>query len=120
MDYKGIEFLYNDSLVNRHFEKILDIIGETIKSEKQLKKNKEKILNYLNETYVNITSEKLSNSFNLLYNTIQEVPFKYDTIEEVNDSVHRFCEFVCQVSHLYKDHGYSLLIIGYFWLTRNF
>ena len=59
-----LQFAFNGSLVNKHFEKILDILGEPLKSEEQVKKNKQKIIDYLSETFTGVTAEKLANSFN--------------------------------------------------------
>ena len=82
-----MKFAYNDSLMNSRFEEILDIISEKIKSERQLLKNKSKIISLLDETFPGITADKLANGFNILLAEMQELPFKNDSIKEINNSV---------------------------------
>ena len=116
----NLQFTFNGSLVNKHFEKILDIIGKTIKNEKEIKKNKNTIISYLQETFPNITSEKLASGFNMLYSSIGEIPIKTTTIEEINSSITKYINFIYSTSNLFKDRGYSMLLCGYFWITRDY
>ena len=58
-DDSVLQFTFNGSLVNKHFETILDIIGEKLKNKKQIEKNRNKILSLLGETFSDITAEKL-------------------------------------------------------------
>jgi len=120
MDNNTLQFTFGESLVNNHFEEILDIIGMKLKNKKQLIKNKNKIISLLNETFPSITAEKLVNGFNIIYSEIQDVPFKYDTIKDVNNSINRYSQFILSINNQFKDHGYTMLLFGYFWLTRNF
>ena len=46
-DDSVLQFTFNGSLVNKHFETILDIIGEKLKNKKQIEKNRNKILSLL-------------------------------------------------------------------------
>ena len=104
-DDSVLQFTFNGSLVNKHFETILDIIGEKLKNKKQIEKN--------------ITAEKLENGFNMLYADMQDLPFKIDTIEGLNDSINRYARFILEINDKFKDRGYSMLVCGYFWLTKN-
>lgn len=113
-------YMYDDNLINNHYEEILDIIGQDIKSKKQIKDNKNKIISFLKETYSSITSEKLANGFNMLYSDITDINFKYNNFDELNSIIRKYINYVYNISHLYKDHGYSLLLCGYFWLTKDF
>lgn len=115
-----MKFAYNDSLMNSRFEEILDIISEKIKSERQLLRNKNKIISLLDETFPGITADKLANGFNILLAEMQELPFKNDSIKEINNSINRFSNFILEISNEFKDHGYSMLVCFYFWITRNF
>ena len=118
-DDSVLQFTFNGSLVNKHFETILDIIGEKLKNKKQIEKNRNKILSLLGETFSNITAEKLENGFDMLYADMQDLPFKTDTIECLNDSINRYARFIFEINDKFKDHGYSMLVCGYFWLTKN-
>ena len=111
---------FDESLINNHFEEILDIIGETLKTKKQLNKNKNKILDLLKETFPYVTAEKLSNGFNVIYSSIQDIPFKYKTLKDINDSINRFSQFILTIHNQFKDHGFTMLLCSYFWFTRNF
>lgn len=115
-----LQYVFDESLVNTHFEEILDIIGEKLKTKKQVAKNKDKILKLLSETFPYITAEKMAKGFNMIYANIQEIPFKYDTIKDLNDSINRYSQFILQIQNQFKDHGYTMLLFGYFWLTRDF
>lgn len=118
-DDSVLQFTFNGSLVNKHFETILDIIGEKLKNKKQIEKNRNKILSLLGETFSNITAEKLENGFNMLYADMQDLPFKIDNIEGLNDSINRYARFILEINDKFKDRGYSMLVCGYFWLTKN-
>lgn len=118
-DDSVLQFTFNGSLVNKHFETILDIIGEKLKNKKQIEKNRNKILSLLGETFSNITAEKLENGFNMLYADMQGLPFKMDTIKGLNDSINRYARFILEINDKFKDRGYSMLVCGYFWLTKN-
>ena len=115
-----LQFVFNESIVNKHFEEILDIISEKLKTSKQSRKNRNKIVEMLQETFPSITAEKLSDGFNMIYASMQEIPFKYDTIKDINESINRYSNFILQIHHTFKDHGYSMLLCGYFWLTRKY
>ena len=39
-----LQFVFNESIVNKHFEEILDIISEKLKTSKQIRKNRNKII----------------------------------------------------------------------------
>ena len=118
-DDSVLQFTFNGSLVNKHFETILDIIGEKLKNKKQIEKNRNKILSLLGETFSNITAEKLENGFNMLYADMQDLPFKVDTTKGLNDSINRYARFILEINDKFKDRGYSMLVCGYFWLTKN-
>ena len=115
-----LQFIFNESIINKNFETILDILGEKLKTKKQIKNNKEKIISLLQETYPEITADKLSEGFNLVYEAIKDIPFKTNTIKELNESLNKYSLFILKVNNQFKDHGYSMLICGYFWLTRDY
>ena len=116
----SLQYTFDESLVNKHFEEILDIIGEKLKTKKQLHKNKQRILDLLKETFPYVTDEKLANGFNIIYSNIQEIPFKYNTIKDINDSINRYSQFILSIHNQFKDHGFTMLLCGYFWFTRKF
>lgn len=115
-----LQFTFNGSMVNKNFEKILDIIGEKLKTKKQIIDNRDKIIKLLSCTFIDITPKKLADGFNTLYSEIQEVPFKYKTIEDLNNSINRYSTFILEIQDQFKDHGYSMLLCGYFWLINNY
>ena len=55
----------------------------------------------------------------MLYADMQDLPFKIDTIEGLNDSINRYARFILEINDKFKDRGYSMLVCGYFWLTKN-
>lgn len=116
----SLQYTFDESLVNKHFEEVLDIIGEKLKTKKQLHKNKQRILELLKETFPYVTDEKLANGFNIIYSNIQEIPFKYNTIKDINDSINRYSQFILSIHNQFKDHGFTMLLCGYFWFTRKF
>lgn len=116
----SLQYAFDESLVNKHFEEVLDIIGEKLKTKKQLHKNKQRILDLLKETFPYVTDEKLANGFNIVYSNIQEIPFKYNTIKDINDSINRYSQFILSIHNQFKDHGFTMLLCGYFWFTRKF
>ena len=65
-----LQFIFNGSLINKHFETIMDILSNAFKNEKQIRKNKKMIINLLSETFSGITEEKLANSFNFMGSTL--------------------------------------------------
>lgn len=120
-----LQFTFNGSLVNRHFEKILDIISEKLTSEKQLIKNKQKIIELLSDTFSGVTAEKLANGFNLYLSELMDNPLKCDTLEDINFSINRFAQFILTVDKtikdgMFNDKGYSMIICCYFWLTKSY
>lgn len=116
-----LQFIFNDSLVNNHFEEILDIIGKKKKSNKQVVKDRDLVLSLLNETFVNLTIDKLANSFNfILYGGLDENILKNSDYNEVNRSINLFSNYILRINDQFKDHGYTLLLSFFFWLTKDF
>ena len=116
-----LQFIFNDTLVNNHFEEILDIIGKKKKSNKQVVKDRDHVLNLLNETFVNLTIDKLANSFNfILYGGLDENILKNSDYNEVNRSIYLFSNYILRINDQFKDHGYTLLLSFFFWLTKDF
>jgi len=114
-----LAFTFNGSLVNHHFEEILDLISEK-QTKRKIKVNKEKIINYLSETFTGITEEKLINFFTTYVRLLPENYLKKGNIKEIRDSLNKFSQFILQSGDSYKDHGYSLVLGCYFWLTDKY
>ena len=116
-----LQFIFNDTLVNNHFEEILDIIGKKKKSNKQVVKDRDLVLSLLNETFINLTVDKLANSFNfILYGGLDENILKNSDYNEVNRSINLFSNYILRINDQFKDHGYTLLLSFFFWLTKDF
>lgn len=116
-----LQFIFNDTLVNNHFEEILDIIGKKKKSNKQVVKDRDLVLSLLNETFVNLTVDKLANSFNfILYGGLDENILKNSDYNEVNRSINLFSNYILRINDQFNDHGYTLLLSFFFWLTKDF
>lgn len=116
-----LQFVFNDTLVNNHFEEILDIIGKKKKSNKQVVKDRDLVLSLLNETFVSLTVDKLANSFNfILYGGLDENILKNSDYNEVNRSINLFSNYILRINDQFKDHGYTLLLSFFFWLTKDF
>ena len=116
-----LQFVFNDTLVNNHFEEILDIIGKKKKSNKQVVRDRDIVLSLLNETFVNLTVDKLANSFNfILYGGLDENILKNSDYNEVNRSINLFSNYILRINDQFNDHGYTLLLSFFFWLTKDF
>ena len=116
-----LQFIFNDTLVNNHFEEILDIIGKKKKSNKQVVKDRDLVLSLLNETFVSLTIDKLANSFNfILYGGLDENILKNSNYNEVNRSINLFSNYILRINNQFNDHGYTLLLSFFFWLTKDF
>ena len=113
-----LQFIFNGSLINKHFETIMDILSNAFKNEKQIRKNKKIIINLLSETFSGITEEKLANSFNFIANTLGEYLHR-DTIEEMSKSFNGFSSYILHIHKEFTDHGYTCLLMCYFWLTES-
>ena len=106
-------------LRNRHKDKIIDIIGKKPKNFKELVKNRNNILNLLNETN-NVDEEHLENAIKLIKNNFPEEIFHVKNIDEMMNRIYQFIIYILQLdSNMLKDSGYSLLISYYFLISKN-
>ena len=106
-------------LRNRHKDKIIDIIGKKPKNIKELVKNRNNILNLLNETN-NVDEEHLENAIKLIKNNFPEEIFYVKNIDEMMNRIYQFMIYIIQLdSNMLKDSGYSLLISYYFLISKN-
>lgn len=116
------EHLINDTLLNEHCDEILNIllslIGKFDKKKKVIK-SKIKILELLQQTFPEITEEKLINAFDLFYRTIN-IEFKRENPQEINDTFNKFCFYILEVENMYEDSGYTLLLLCFFWLISDY
>lgn len=106
-------------LRNRHKDKIIDIIGKKPKNLKELVKNRNSILNLLNETN-NVDEEHLENAIKLIKNNFPEEIFYVKNIDEMMNRIYQFIIYILQLdNNMLKDSGYSLLISYYFLISKN-
>lgn len=106
-------------LRNRHKDKIIDIIGKKPKNFKELVKNRNNILNLLNETN-NVDEEHLENAIKLIKNNFPEEIFYVKNVDEMMNRIYQFMIYIIQLdSNMLKDSGYSLLISYYFLISKN-
>lgn len=106
-------------LRNRHKDKIIDIIGKKPKNLKELAKNRNNILNLLNETN-NVDEEHLENAIKIIKNNFPEEIFYVKNIDEMMNRIYQFIIYILQLdSNMLKDSGYSLLISYYFLISKN-
>lgn len=106
-------------LRNRHKDKIIDIIGKKPKNFKELVKNRNNVLNLLNETN-NVDEEHLENAIKLIKNNFPEEIFYVKNIDEMMNRIYQFMIYIIQLdSNMLKDSGYSLLISYYFLISKN-
>ena len=106
-------------LRNRHKDKIIDIIGKKPKNFKELVKNRNNILNLLNETN-NVDEEHLENTIKLIKNNFPEEIFYVKSIDEMMNRIYQFMIYIIQLDNTaLKDSGYSLLISYYFLISKN-
>lgn len=106
-------------LLNQDFETILDTIAEEPTSKKHLVKNREKILSLLN---IPITTKHLTEMFNVLR---LACPDEMKTSNSLNDfyiKIIKFAQYLVEIDsihHVYNDHGYSILLSYYFYLSNK-
>ena len=106
-------------LRNRHKDKIIDIIGKKPKNLKELVKNRNNILNLLNETN-NVDEEHLENIIKLIKNNFPEEIFYVKNVDEMMSRIYQFMIYIIQLDNTaLKDSGYSLLISYYFLISKN-
>lgn len=119
-----LQFTFNGSLVNKHFEEITDILMYKIKSKNDVIKNRAKIIELLSETFINIDENKLAKGFDIFANNLPQDVFnksiKYGTISEVIKSYAILTRLAYNLHSNFNDHGYSLVVMAYFWLTSKY
>lgn len=107
-------------LRNKHKDKIIDIIGKKPRSKKELIKNRNKVLNLLNETN-NVDEERLENIIKLIRKNFPDEIFYVEDIDDMMNRIYQFMLYIIELdnNNVLKDSGYSLLISYYFLISKN-
>lgn len=106
-------------LLNHDFETILDIIAEEPKSIKHLTKNRDKIIKLLN---IPVTSRHLTEMFNVLRLSCPDEMRDTNSLDDFYIKIIKFAQYLVEIDsihHVYKDHGYSILLSYYFYLSNK-
>lgn len=117
-----MESLNSISLINKNYEKILDIVSKEFKNIEDVKKNCEKVDKLLWETInedKNICSKILS-SYNFIWNNMPKEIFEVKTIDKLNENIYKFALYVDEVSNEYTDYGFSLFVAFYLKVCKDF
>ena len=117
-----MESLNSISLINKNYEKILDIVSKEFKNIEDVKKNCERVDKLLWETInedKNICSKILS-SYNFIWNNMPKEIFEVKTIDKLNENIYKFALYVDEVSSEYTDYGFSLFVAFYLKVCKDF
>lgn len=106
-------------LRNKHKDKIIDIIGSYAGTRNNLRKNREKILKYLNET-VEISEDALKQPIQFLIDTLPNEVFHVETLQELRMRSLQFMTYIISIPEgKLGDGGYSLLLSYYFYISEQ-
>lgn len=110
---------YTD-LRNKYTNKIIDIMGAKVKKEKDVEKNRDKILSYINETY-DVTSEQLAQPTQIISKELPLKVLEVKNVSEFRKNIIKFMLYLVQdgVGDSYNDGGYGALISYYFYLSNK-
>ena len=97
------------SFINDNYMKVLDLISEGFKSEKEIKKKYKKVLKLIfgSEEEINL------DAFNVYWASLPETAFNFTNLNELNESLRKFIIYIAEVEDEFKDYGYSLLVSYY-------
>lgn len=103
------------SLLNKDYEKVLDLIAKPFRSRSDVVKRYKEV-NHL--TWELLSDEpklstKIMDGFNFIWHAMPKEAFEVDTIEKLNLRINQFAKYVVSVENEYKDHGFSLLVTYY-------
>lgn len=102
------------SLLNGNYEKVLNILGDEIKSSKQLKNNRSKVIKLTN---CDELSNNIETCFSLIKDNLPKEFLEYNNYEELNILLRSYYKMAIDLD--VKDHGYTLIVLYYLWVTRN-
>ena len=102
------------SLLNKNYEKVLDLLSEPFKDKKDLLKRRNKIIDLLGCAEL---SGKISECYNLIKNDLPNEFLGYNNYRELDILIRSYAKLATDVPS--QDHGYTLLILYFLWITRN-
>ena len=121
---------YQDfSLLNSNFEEILDIMSKDIKNKKQMVERRKQIKELLKDEFTPKQLENLFESYKKMIDyglpddAEEKIAFTKlldnSSIEIINSNINKFSRYVLEVGNNFTDHGYSLLLGYYFYITKQ-
>lgn len=105
------------NILNKHYEEVLDIIGEKIKRKNKLIKNRDKVLAYINES-VEISADDLAEPITFLCDILPKEIFEVKNINEFNKRINQFLLYILNINGM-VDGGYSLIVSYYFYISNK-
>ena len=107
-------------LRNSHKDEVIDLIGAKVKNLKQLSRNREKIINLINET-VPIRAEQLESSVKIIESELPDSVITVKDIKDFRSKIIKYILYILQddVSNNYFDNGYAALVTYYFYLSSK-
>ena len=107
------------SLLNGKYEKVLDIIGRTVKNRNDVNKNKKDIIKIIPELGVS-DLDNLMSGFNFIWYNLPKEIFDIKNIDDFNLRLNQFARYVVSIEDQFKDHGFSLLVAYYLKICKEF
>lgn len=103
------------SLINKDYEKVMDIIAKPLKSTKEVKKNRDKVMRLI-FGLLSIDEESKSrvlDGYQFIWEVMPDEILDVYTIDKLNQRIAQFSQYVLSVESEYEDHGFSLLVSYY-------
>lgn len=110
------------SLINKNYDKVLDIISKPFKTDKDVKKQRNKVYSLTFDSILGDDSikNKILEAFDFLWDVMPKEIFDVYTIEKLNQRIAQFSKYVVSVESSYEDHGFTLLVSYYIMACDKF
>jgi hypothetical protein len=110
------------SLINKNYDKVLDIISKPFKTDKEVKKQRNKVYSLTFDSILgdDNVKNKMLEAFDFLWDVMPKEIFDVYTIEKLNQRIAQFSKYVVSVESSYEDHGFTLLVSYYIMACDKF
>lgn len=113
---EGISY---SSLLNKHYDKVLDLMAIKIDSKNKARELYKKV-NNLTWKANDKEIEDIIDGFNIIWNAIPEEAFDVDTTDKLNARIYQFSKYIVAIDGEFKDHGFTLLVTYYLKVVRKY
>ncbi len=110
------------SLINKNYDRVLDIISKPFKADKEVKKQRNKVYSLTFDSILgdDTVKNKMLEAFDFLWDVMPKEIFDVYTIEKLNQRIAQFSKYVVSVESSYEDHGFTLLVSYYIMACDKF